>query len=426
MVHRKPKTGKSLGDSGLFVLIEWSPKNKLSPYDYCKSSRESVEWVCSECGWEWYASINNRTAKKNPTGCPACGGKTHKPQNGKSFADLHPDLIKEWSDKNNCSPWEVYPNEAKPERWWVCPICNTEYLMNCNHRSCGQSCNKKECVSYKISKSKSTPIVGLSLGDEHPDLISEWSPDNMLTPFDVKSGSHYKAVWICPKHGEYTATCYSRTRGHGCRLCANKLISEAKLQPKDGMTLLDVEPILVNEWAESNIKKPHDVSYGSDYLAEWVCIKCAHRWKTKVYQRGGIDKTGCPNCSHSGTSQIEQNLRTSLLPFGASTKPNTKLGKWNVDIYFPDSKTIVEYDGSWAHSHPGSIERDKRKSIYLLTQGYRVIRIREISHSFQLSSLEIRNKNYFEIFYKNGYHKKYSSVPTQDLIEEVRRLFNET
>ena len=311
MVHRNPKTGKSLGDSGLFVLIEWSPKNKLSPYDYCKSIRESVEWVCSECGWEWSASINNRTAKKNPTGCPACGGKTHKPQNGKSFADLHPDLIKEWSDKNNCSPWEVYPNEAKPERWWVCPICNTEYLMNCNHRSCGQSCNKKECVSYKISKSKSTPIVGLSLGDEHPDLISEWSPDNMLTPFDVKSGSGYvskippkgrslfdknhalalewsdnnkktpheifpsdrtKYLWICPVHGEYSMSCKSRVYlGSGCQTCGVEKVSKAKRTPKKGNSFSEKMPDLVNEWSSKNKEVPINVKWKSNDPYWWVC-----------------------------------------------------------------------------------------------------------------------------------------------------------
>lgn len=497
MAHRNPKTGKSLGDSGLFVLIEWSPKNKLSPYDYCKSSRETVEWVCKECGWEWAASINNRTAKKNPTGCPACGGRTPKPQNGKSFADLHPDLIKEWSDKNNCSPWEVYPNEAKPERWWVCPICNTEYLMNCNHRSCGQSCNNKECVSKKISISKekvppekslgyiypdsikywssknvespfevfsssstkkywwvctecgndfrrtgldrrrssictkcrsthnrdrkSTPAKEKSLATLFPDIAATWSPSNTKKPSEVYSKGHSsKYLWICTECGsEFERICADRHRSGLCEDCGRESAGKKHSTPKPFHSFGDLFPKLLKEYSTDNVRNPYSLKPGSDYLSQWICSK-GHEWETRLCYRTGQNSTGCPTCCNNQTSTAEELLRESLIPFGSLPEAQ-KLGNWKVDIYIPESRIIIEYDGSRWHSFPGAYERDRRKSFELLAEGYKVIRVRTHSGNNVLGTLNIEHRGYFEVFCE----EPKDSVPSEDLVNNIKEVLNE-
>jgi len=44
-------------------------KNNKQPEEYCLNGGQKVYWKCSECGWEWKASINNRS---NGRGCPQC------------------------------------------------------------------------------------------------------------------------------------------------------------------------------------------------------------------------------------------------------------------------------------------------------------------------------------------------------------------
>ena len=91
------------------------------------------------------------------------------------------------------------------------------------------------------------------------------------------------------------------------------------------------------------------------------------------------------------TSQVEISLREQLgaLPSAA------RLGKHQVDILLPESKTIVEYDG--AYWHQDRMEADSTKTLSLLEKGYKIIRIRTIP----LPPLQIDNPNYLEIYFED-------------------------
>lgn len=52
------------------IASEWNyNKNDKRPEEYTPSSNKRVWWECLECGYEWYAIINNRVAGR---GCPKC------------------------------------------------------------------------------------------------------------------------------------------------------------------------------------------------------------------------------------------------------------------------------------------------------------------------------------------------------------------
>ncbi len=54
-----------------FLVKEWDYKNnKYPPEHYSEYSNKKVWWVCSACGHEWRAMINNRSSKGR--GCPKC------------------------------------------------------------------------------------------------------------------------------------------------------------------------------------------------------------------------------------------------------------------------------------------------------------------------------------------------------------------
>ena len=56
------------------LLKEWDfSKNVLSPYSVRSGSGKKVWWKCSECGYEWSATIISRARKGY--GCPICGRK---------------------------------------------------------------------------------------------------------------------------------------------------------------------------------------------------------------------------------------------------------------------------------------------------------------------------------------------------------------
>jgi rubrerythrin len=80
-------------------------------------------WKCDVCGYKWRASVNQRLA---PRGCKPCGVKKRAtaasmPKPGSSFADLFPEVAKEWHPTKNgdLKPDQVAPASNK-DVWWQC------------------------------------------------------------------------------------------------------------------------------------------------------------------------------------------------------------------------------------------------------------------------------------------------------------------
>ena len=343
-----------------------------------------------------------------------------KPTPGKSLAEKRPDLIPYWSVKNTVDPSDVYSSAGKPKRWWTCPKGHEDYLMTCHGRSRGRACS--ECKKESISSKLSTAPYKKSLGYLFPDIAATWSEKNTKTPFEVYPYSHSKNLkykWICEFCGEeFKMTCANRCNGNGCSPCGIKKAHRKQEIPTLGHSLSDVFPLVASTWSFNNNKIPTEVNPSSHYQAKWVCTKCGQEWKAWVYNRVRTSGTLCPDCINLGTSTAEQHLCTALIPFGASSDSQTKLGPWKVDIFFPERNTIIEYDGSYYHSLPKSLQTDTRKSLYLLSQGYTLIRVRTYSKNYQLPSLQISHSSYHEI----SIPEPLDSQPTPDLLDKITSL----
>ena len=326
-----------------------------------------------------------------------------KPKPGCSLAEKRPDLVPLWYSKNELSPFDVSYGSNKT----IYLICKKhgEYSTTCKNASKGMRC--PQCAH------RGKPPYDESLGFLNKEAVDFWSPKNSITIYEVWPNSHYKAIWICPIHGEYKQTCANKSMGKGCIKCGYIKTGEynSSLVDRDS-SFAFLYPELLQEYSYQNSMDPYTLYPYSNYMIKWACLQ-GHEWSTYLYNRT-YKGSNCPHCCNNQTSTAEQLLREALVPYGAEPS-KVKLGKWNVDIYFPDSKTVVEYDGSYFHSNNSSYERDKRKSLELLEMGYKVIRIRTFSKGYTLESLNINLPNYTEIFTPESK----DSISTEELIKEI-------
>ena len=121
------------------VATEWNyDKNAiLTPRNIIFSSNKKVWWHCSKCGYEWQASVYNRTIKG--MGCPVCSNNVVK-IGLNDLATTHPELLKEWNYKKNvdCSP-QMYVAGSTKKVWWICAKGH-EWETAINVRTRGSGC----------------------------------------------------------------------------------------------------------------------------------------------------------------------------------------------------------------------------------------------------------------------------------------------
>lgn len=118
-----------------------------------------------------------------------CKNRTNVPR-GKSLAEKHPELIKDFCGENLKNPNEVYSNSHE-EYLWQCPSYKEhKYYMSIDIRTNqGQGC--PFCASKRVHDTN-------SLYSLYPDIAKEWHPtlNGDLKPNDVISGSHKKVWWL--------------------------------------------------------------------------------------------------------------------------------------------------------------------------------------------------------------------------------------
>lgn len=126
------------------------------------------------------------------------------------------------------------------------------------------------------------------LATTHPDVASEWSSRNEVTPDTVLCGSTRKFWWRCVQGHEWESTPVNRVKPRGCPVCSGKKVL---LGVNDLQT---THPILAGQWGGGNTKLPTHVTFGSSYRAQWICPE-GHQWTAVVSSRAG--GRGCPVCS---------------------------------------------------------------------------------------------------------------------------------
>lgn len=358
------------------------------------------------------------------------------PPLNRSLSYCYPDISAEWHPTLNgdLTPDKVFAKGGQ-KVWWICPICNKEYLAAIRNRTdAGSGCPR-------CSKGA---LPGQSFADRFPQLLMEWDQEKNcdLNPFEITERSPRKVWWRCKDCGnEWRTSIFQRTvNGNNCRRCYNK----RQATPEEGKSLFDVDPILATQWhpslngeltpkdvfadsgknvwwkcenghewrarisdqrrnrpcpycpsqrltsgynlkdvfpsiaaewdIERNSLSPEHVYPFSRMRVYWVC-RYGHRWSACIANRTS-NGTRCPKCKLALTSEVELKIYEGIKAVvqEAIHKAHPVLGvRLEADIFLPKQKVAIEIDGYRSHQDR---QRDEEKNKVFNENGISVVRLR--------------------------------------------------
>lgn len=363
----------SLAEHNPELVEEWDfEKNiDITPESISYGSAKKVHWKCKE-GHTWEATPNDRTQGK---GCPFCAqiqrAKTKRKNivaKRGSLAENNPELAREWHPIKNAplTPWDISAGNDK-KVWWRCLKDERhEWEAAINSRNSGVGC--PICSGHKI-------IVGINdLKTVRPDLAEEWHPtkNGSLKPTDVTLHNGRNIWWICKKGHIWNAKIANRADGNNCPFCSGKKVLA-------GFNDLEtVMPSIAKEWNFDRNEglTPRDVTAHSNKDVWWKCER-GHEWKTSVSHRSNGRR--CPKCfGESKTSFPEQAIFFYLQQLTTAHNRYMVDSKTEIDVYLPDYKIGIEYDGIYFHNGEKAEAREQQKQMKLDSLGILLIRVREI------------------------------------------------
>lgn len=212
---------------------------------------------------------------------------------------------------------------------------------------------------------------------DNMDLLSKYDYEKnaALDISTLTARSSKKIWWKCSCCGNsWYATIASQNDSikHGCPYCSGRLVVEGKND------LQSQCPEIALEWDyEKNDLKPNQVSKSSSIKYWWKCSECGTSWKQTVANRTG-QKSGCPKCNIENTNSFCEQavyyyIRTA---FPNAINGDTHIGM-ELDIYIPERKVAIEYDGEAWHASKKKRETDLKKNNECSSNGITLIRIRE-------------------------------------------------
>ena len=264
------------------------------------------------------------------------------------------------NNKYNYSKVEYVNNSTK-----VCIICpeHGEFQQTPNKHLQGQGCPKCGKINGNIKKCLTQDEFEKKANNVHN---SKYQYSN-----DYKNGST-KIKIICPIHGEFWQTPNHHLNGEGCPKCA---IEKNTIRQK--MSLNDF--IKISNTIHNNKYKYNNASY-VNYKTD-LCIICPEHGEFWQSPDSHLHNHGCPKCGNQ-ISNCEDEICTFLkneCDLEVKTRCKDIIAPYELDVYIPDNKVAIEYDGLIWHSE----KFGKDKNYHLMKtklcekQGIRLIHIFE-------------------------------------------------
>ena len=190
-------------------------------------------------------------------------------------------------------------------------------------------------------------------------------------------GYHKKVIITCKLHGDFHPSPSNHINGTGCYECGR--IASAKKHSINGLSkeynFAAMFPEKAKMWhpTKNKNKKPDEFLPMSNQKAHWQC-EFGHEFCIEISQVARSIGSGCGNCSHQ-TSAPEIRILTECEYIFSEVFSGFRLNNNEIDIYIPELKIGIEFDGSYWHK--SKEKRDKKKNQFLKEKNISLIRVRE-------------------------------------------------
>lgn len=287
----------------------WSKKNVKLPCELTLYTNKKFWFDCDKCEHEFIISLSNVT---NGKWCPYCVNKRicEKEKNcsycyEKSFSSI--EYSKNWSNKNQESPYELFKNSHK-KYWFDCPKCGHTFEQLLSHITRGNSCNY--CASRAMCKAEKQCNICFNKSFASVERSSCWSNKNSKKPIEVFKSTAEMYIFDCDKCGnEFKSKLNHITDGSWCPNCRYK--TEDNVFNK----LTKIYPMLKAQykvdWCKDKKHLPFDfvieenkIIIELDGEQHW---KQVAKWKTPEHNRArDLYKMKCANENEFSVIRIVQ------------------------------------------------------------------------------------------------------------------------
>ncbi len=318
-------------------------KNGICLSDVYIDTKHIMKWQCNKCNYIWETNFYNI---KNISWCAKCS------KNAKLSLD---DCIKFVDTKNGKCLSVIYKNANEIMKWQ----CKNGHIWEAAFSSIrgGSWCHK--CSTLSKRKYSLQDCISIAIKNNGRCLSGQYI------------NKREYMTWECGNRHIWKAPLSALNNGRWCRLCVN---DDKRLNINEciELAILNGGRCLSNTYTNNKEK------------LLWEC-KNGHTWQAR-YDSIKIKKYWCPLCSNTISrpqKEIYKYLQdiypklTIILNDMQTIKPK------HLDIYIPELKLAIEYDGEywhyseWAIKDRSSIQRMRDKDKKCIELGIKLIRVRE-------------------------------------------------
>lgn len=200
---------------------------------------------------------------------------------------------------------------------------------------------------------------------------------------------------------EWSPVAGSLLQGYGCKKCAQKAVGDKRKTTHEEfvINLSKIRPTI-------EVLGVYDGAYTP---VKCRCKVCNNIWMPVPHDI--LTRSGCPECSHSATSFIEQfilmSFKKAIGEENVFSRDKKAIGK-ELDIYIPNLKLAIE-PGGWVF-HKKGLKKDFEKRALCEQKGIRIITI-----YYGCSDSETIEKNTDILVYETNFS-------TESEFEELKKL----
>ena len=299
-------------------------------YDYrlvnYVNSQTKVKIICPEHG----VFLQRPAQHIFRAGCPKCGRIAANTALSDTTANFIARAKKIHNNKYDYSGVDYVNNRVKVKI--VCPK-HGMFLQAPDKHLAGQGCPECKWETISLVKRNDWADVKAKFIQTHGNKYNYSKVDYVTSQIKVKI--------VCPEHGEFEQTPSNHINGQGCPECGKIAVR---------MKLMDS--------LEGFIEKSRQV-HGDKYdysLVEYkgnkvpVKIICPQHGVFEQIPNSHTMGCGCSQCTHH-ISKGEQEIMDWIREYVPNAEhAYRKLDGYEIDIYLPDQKIGIEYNGVYYHS----------------------------------------------------------------------------